>query len=68
MIEFIEKLFEGTAENLGEEEKCIVSRTEDDFFAAGGRFVALFSIRSSRGNGFPANPSVTTRSVLKSSM
>ena len=51
--DLFEDLFEGTAENLGEEEKCIVSRTEDDFFAAGGRFVALFFNPEFKGEWVP---------------
>lgn len=35
-------MFENTARNFGDAEKCIVSREEKDFFAAGGRFVALW--------------------------
>jgi hypothetical protein len=37
-----EKLFKGTADKLGLKGKCIVNRSENGFFAAGGRFVALF--------------------------
>jgi Domain of unknown function (DUF4157) len=40
--ELFEGLFKRTARKLGDAEPCIVSRREDDFFAAGGRFVALF--------------------------
>lgn len=37
-----EKLFKGTADKLGVKGRCILNRSEKGFFAAGGRFVALF--------------------------
>lgn len=37
-----ERLMKKTADKFGEEKKCILNRSEKGFFAAGGRFVALF--------------------------
>lgn len=37
-----EKLMKGTFDHFGPAKKCIINRSEKDFFAAGGRFVALW--------------------------
>jgi hypothetical protein len=37
-----EKLLKKTADQFGEKKKCILNRSEDGFFAAGGQFVLLW--------------------------
>ncbi|MFN0140304.1 MAG: DUF4157 domain-containing protein [Pyrinomonadaceae bacterium] len=46
-------LYARTARKFGDHEKCIVSRQKKDFFAAGGRFVALWFNKQFTGAWVP---------------